>query len=247
MVRSTLPWPGNTLDVLLGNGNGTFQTPLSQSIVGLRGANIVAADFNHDGKLDLAIGYSTNSLEVGTQILLGNGNGTFQNPIDYPDAGIAEAAGDFNGDGKTDLALQSGDTVEILIGNGDGTFAARAAYAGTGQGSVSFVVAADFNDDGNVDLAIANVHNEISNDLTPDYVNILLGNGDGTFQGTPLASLPGQIPCNFVESEVVGDFNGDGNSDLAVNYTNFYGEPGGLAVLLGNGNGTFQAHCSSLA
>jgi hypothetical protein len=156
------------LGVSLGNGDGTF-TPANGSPISF-GQNldaIVVADFNGDGKLDVAV---TDSGANDVYILLGNGDGTFGTPTaitvgNDPDAIVA---GDFNSDGKLDLAVANlGDnTVTLLLGNGDGTFtpASGSPYA-VGKGPFA-IAAADFNGDGKLDLAVVN--------LTDGTVSILL-------------------------------------------------------------------------
>jgi hypothetical protein len=139
---------------------------------------------------------------------------------------VAEAVGDFNGDGKTDIAVvnESSNTVSVLLGNGDGSFKSAVNYA-TGTTPVSVAVG-DFNGDGHLDLAVANSG---SNSLS-----LLMGNGDGTFQpriDTALLLTPSSL--------TVGDFNGDGKADLAVATGNATTDD--MTLLLGNGNGTFQA------
>ena len=182
----------------------------------------MAGDFTGDGRTDLAVAnYKSNDVSV----LLGNGDGTFQNqvrdPVGYGPAALV--AGDFTGDGRTDLAVanSSDNDVSVLLGNGDGTFQNQVRDP-VGAGPVS-IAAGDFNGDGHTDLAIANSG---SND-----VSVLLGNGDGTFQNqvrNPVGTGPAAI--------VAGDFTGDGRTDLAIaNYSS-----NDVSVLLGNGDGTFQ-------
>ena len=120
---------------------------------------LVAADFNNDGKLDLAmLSYSLG--ETGCVcIILGNGDGTFQpaktNPIPLNPGGSGYlAVGDFNGDGNVDIAAVNEETVEIFLGNGDGTFQTPTGYS-AGNNTISVAVG-DFNRDGYLDLAVVN-------------------------------------------------------------------------------------------
>ena len=157
-------------------------------------------------------------------VLLGNGNGTFKERVDYATGNSPRpiVMGDFNADGNEDLAVGNlGDrSVSVLLGNGDGTFQMLATYEGV---IASSVAVGDFNGDGKPDLAVDNL----------SVVSVLLGNGDGTFQ-TPVGYAIG----SYAESVAVGDFDGDGKADLAV--TNF--GDNSVSVLLGNGDGTFQTH-----
>jgi hypothetical protein len=214
--------------VLLGNGDGTFQAPEPYSTGVDSVVSLISGDFKRDGRLDL-VAASNNSFSI----LLGNGDGTFQTPEQNSTGALATSvvAGDFNGDGRLDLATANhfSNDVSVLLGNGDGTFqTAREYSAGL---SPSAVVAGDFNGDGRLDLAVANTN---SNDIS-----ILLGNGDGTFQSAkeyPAGDHPWSL--------VTGDFNGDGKLDLAVvdagDFVYGTGDPGGVSILLGNGDGTFQ-------
>lgn len=153
-------YPGSGVAIGLGNGDGTF-TQASGSPISLRRdlSAIVAADFNGDGKLDLAV---TDYVGNDVLILLGNGDGTFQSPLttQVGNEPMGIVAGDFNNDGKLDLAVaNSGDnTVTLLLGNGDGTFAEASGSPYVVGKVPSAIVAADFNGDGKLDLAVTNIN-----------------------------------------------------------------------------------------
>lgn len=206
--------------------------PAKSYPVGTNPAAVAVADFNGDGKPDIAV---VNSGSSNVSILLGNGDGTFQSAKNF-DVGKSMTsifAGDFNGDGKLDIAVfLPGDPsnsvtgeVRILLGNGDGTFQPPIATALT-MGAVSLKTA-DFNADKKADLILSNL-DPVTQVVT---LEILLGKGDGAFQP------PVQIPVSALNSAVfsLADFNKDGKPDLAV------GISGGAQVLLGKGDGTFQA------
>ncbi len=187
--------------------------------------SIAVGDFNHDGKLDLAIVCaSTNTDNV--VILLGNGDGTFRFGSSYT-AGLGAVslvAADLNHDGTLDLAIanEESDYLSVLLGNGDGTFRAGPQNP-SAPAPESFVTVGDFNGDGIPDLVAISYQNPCK------CISIFLGNGDGTFQN----AVNTDPPFN-VESIGLGDFNHDGKLDVvtAGNYT--------INVLLGNGDGTFQ-------
>ncbi|MGA3326960.1 MAG: VCBS repeat-containing protein, partial [Terriglobia bacterium] len=197
----------SNVSILLGNGDGTFQTAVNYPVA-TNPRSVVVGDFNGDGKLDLAVASYTNSNNV--TILLGNGDGTFTTKGTFT-AGSSPrsvAVGDFNGDGIPDLAVANygGSTVSVLLGNGDGTFttATNSPYT-TGFSSPTYVAVGDFNRDGFADLVVANAGS--------NNVVVLLNNADGT--GTFTAQTPstvGSIPWGVA----IGDFNGDGWTDLAV-------------------------------
>jgi hypothetical protein len=187
--------------------------------------SIATGDLNGDGKTDLALTSLDGDGGTGAvSILLGNGDGTFQAPVNYytHDTAIYVAVGDFNGDGKADLVVaNTNGSVSVLIGNGDGTFQTPVDYAAGPDASV--VVVGDFNGDGKADLAVS--HGSGNN------ISVLLGNGDGTFQGA-VSYLAGNAPYGIV----VADVNGDGTPDLiTANQSD-----SNVSVLLGNGNGTFK-------
>ena len=193
----------------------------------------MAGDFNGDGRTDLAI---ANSEDNDVSVLLGNGDGTFQDQVTYPVGRDPDAivAGDFTGDGRTDLAVANyiDDDVSVLLNNGNGTFQDQKTYA-VGRDPHA-IVTGDFTGDGRTDLAVANAFGQ--------DVSVLLNKGDGTFQDQktyPVGIYPDAI--------VAGDFNGDGRTDLAVANGGSWdsnGNPipgtGTVSVLLGNGDGTFQ-------
>ncbi len=223
---------GDQVSVLLGNGDGTFQHPLAATVDEnpndfIDSQSIVAGDFNGDGRLDLAV---PNQSDNTVSVLLGDGDGTFQAQVTYvvgqaPDA-IAE--GDFTGDGHLDLVVANffSNTVSVLLGNGDGTFQPQVTYP-VGQGPDALVVG-DFRGDGRLDIAVANDYD--------NTVSVLLGNGDGTFQPQVTYAI-GEPPSAIL----AGEFSANGHVDLAVAYVNYFGSgDGGVAVLLGNGEGAFQ-------
>ena len=229
-------WLPGTVSVLLGHGDGTFQTHVEYA-TGAGPESVAIGDFNGDHVLDLAVAARSDNV---VSVLLGKGDGTFQPRVDYAAANAsAVAVADFNQDGKADLAVAgafSGGVVGILKGNGDGTFQPAVGYP-AGHFLINSLASGDFNGDGEVDLLVVS---------TP--VSVLLGNGDGSFlQGSTLATA--SAGCG-VRSTVVADFDGDGKLDVAVIAG---GHPhdgfclfgaGNILVFSGNGDGTFQPPAS---
>ncbi len=203
------------VSIWLGQGDGTFVTGPAYPGVPDPG-RLRAADMNGDGFTDLV---------TSRYILLGNGDGTFGNPIDHPGTGLGLEISDFNRDGKPDVVVASGaNWVYVFLGNGDGTLAAPVQYT-TGFNADGIQVA-DFNNDGRVDLAVGNQLYSSNQNLT-----VLLGLGDGTF-GPPVhysvALGPGILSAS--------DFNQDNNVDLVS-----ANSQRSASVFLGTPNGNFQS------
>jgi hypothetical protein len=252
-----------SVSVLLGNGDGTFQTAVSYPPGGLFSHSVVVADVNGDGKPDLVVANqcdSSTSCANGTVgILLGNGDGTFQTAASYVSGAhnaFSVAVADVNGDGKPDLLVTNilaiytspadlTGSVDVLMGNGDGTFNAAVPYDSGGQLSY-FVAVADVDGDGKPDLVVTNfcasgtINCGSSGSISTGSVSVLLGNGDGTFKG----AVPFSSSGYGAFSVAVADVNGDGKPDLLVTnlcISSSNCANGTAGVLLGNGDGTFQA------
>jgi hypothetical protein len=239
VVADTL---ANTVSVLLGNGEGTFQAPRAFPVGAFRTPNplgaelhlptfrraVALADLNHDGKLDVVV---TNYDSGDVSVLLGRGDGTFepQRRYDATSAPFDVAVGDLNGDGVPDIVVVSSDqsgtaTVAVLLGRGDGTFAPEMTFGVKVPGDIPFnsVRIADFNHDGKADLVLSGTG--------ADKVTLFLGNGDGTFRpGTDFPS------SRLGTGLAVADVNGDGQLDIVAAGL----DPSSVSVLLGRGDGTF--------
>jgi hypothetical protein len=223
------------ITVLLGNGDGTFATPITSQVYNqpatggdIIAGTLVAADFNGDGKLDVAVvgDYVSSG---GATILLGKGDGTFtalQPNLDLnADFGLI-ATGDFNGDGIPDLVttnyFEDGTPPNIFLGKGDGTFTAAPTPSFNLEYFPTSIVVGDFNGDGILDLAFSDLNG----------VEIALGNGDGTFNETPASPI--SVPSELYSLQA-GDFSQDGKLDLA-GLDNYFDE---IDLLVGSGDGTF--------
>ncbi len=213
----------NSIDVKLGNGDGTFQTAVNYPITSGFPIAIVPADVNGDGKLDLVVLLGHTKMVL---IFIGNGDGTFTTGQQFATGTNPQAVtvADVNNDGKLDLLVaNSGDnTVSVLRGNGDGTFQAKLDYI-TGGGPDSVAVG-DFNGDGLLDLAVSNA--------TDSTVSVMINGGAGTY--------PTHVDYATAGSPtwvVTADFNKDGKLDLAV-----AAAAGKVSILKNNGDGTFATH-----
>jgi hypothetical protein len=242
--------PGK-VGILLGRGDGTFKPAVTYSTGGYFTFSLKIADMNGDGKPDLVFASACGSdrtcqtAKATVGIMLGNGDGTFNSAIvsdarGFPAQDLAVA--DFNGDGKLDVATVHCDAsricsigrarAAILLGNGDGTLRS-AVLIPLGQQVPTSVAAADVNGDGKSDVVItgcgiANLTLDTCDNR--DTYDVLLGNGNGTFQPHITSSFPDYPP----RSLDLADINGDGRPDMV------FGVELGINVLLGHGDGKFQ-------
>jgi hypothetical protein len=250
-----------TLSMLRGNGDGTFQAPsaipipffagfTTDNVVGV--SSLAAADFNGDGRLDLALGVSaitTNTVTGGSpfavydvEVLLNRGDGTFtavETPLNSASEPQPLVVADFDGDGHPDL-IASDSTV--LLGNGDGTFHTIPSSNGVFGSFQASGLVGDFNDDGRLDIA--------TTVGGPTAGHILPAPQSAMFLGAPGATFAGPVTSNFISSITTvtnnglttsvtrngdnwaaADFNGDGKLDIA----------GFREVSYGMGNGQFNA------
>jgi hypothetical protein len=230
--------------VRMGNGDGTFGAATGFGS-GYRPFRVATADFNLDGRLDLAFasfGHTPDHLGSVT-VLMGNGDGTFGAQYSYGTGTgpIGMAIADFNRDGLPDVVTADGgddpdwdflaNTVSVFLGNGNGTLRnAPKLYVAE---EPSFVAVGDLDGNGTPDL------------VTPSWyyslVSVFLGNGNGTF-GARNYGVAG-----YPQSLAIGDLNADGHPDLATtNYGPYPNPVGTISLLFGTANGTFDVRAINI-
>lgn len=215
----------SNVSVLLGRGDGTFETQVTYA-VGDSPYAVALGDIDSDGRVDLV---TANAGSDDVSVLLGRSDGVFLTQVSHPvgDSPQTVTVGDVNGDGHLDLVTGDdlGRSVSVLLGRGDGTFQSRGIYY-SGWADPASLAVGDFNDDGCLDLVTA----------TLGGVSILWAHGDGTFP-TRQSYAVGHSPT----AAALGDVNGDGRLDL-VTAGGVYG--GKVSVGLGLGDATFQTPVS---
>lgn len=248
----------STGQILLGDGTGKFTLqPATLPTLTPTGGNpntvtgVAAADFNHDGNIDLAV---TNAVALTVDLYFGNGNGTFTYQESYPSL-IAQQnilTTDIDGDGNTDLFVGIASNGAFgpdfnteglfmsLLNNGTGKMAAAHAYLPS-QPALQFPVlydVADFTGDKKPDLLTVGEDSTSTN----VFVSVLSGNGDGTFGkviNTPITIAGLAQAQGNLNALIGGDFDGDGKIDAAFAYNDQSGNHR-VSVALGNGDGTFK-------
>jgi len=228
----------NSVQILLGNGDGTFQAPKAYP-VGNEPSGMVLKDFNNDGFTDIAV---TNTGDNSISVLLGKGDGTFQTAKTVALANgqgpVGIAAADFNSDTFTDLVVTNSlpnaagaYTATLLFGDGTGNFTSQIDVS-TGTLPVA-VATGDFNGDGLPDFVVANE--------TDGTISVFLNTGTAGSSGTPgtavFSSRTDITVGNQPDALIVGDFNSDSYQDIVVANSG----DGSISVLFGAGDGTFPA------
>lgn len=217
---------GSVISVAFGEGNGNFSAPEPVA----NGAPVVA-DFNHDGRADMAyIDGDTIIVSLGQT---GDSFSSVSTPLRLPNADGLYNAGDVNNDGIPDLVLNYYDHLEIWLGKGDGTFSFGTSIDVSQIASNVVAAVADVDGDGNADIILAPNPNAAAN-FGP--LAIFYGNGDGTFQS------PVFVPVSHRYSQVVvADLNDDKKPDLAMT------DGGSVAILMNQGNRAFAAEVDYVA
>jgi len=222
---------GGKIQVAIGRGDGTFNAPVESSSFGVV---LGAADFNGDGKVDVIAAASGTNGNFTIALLPGTGTAAVGAPVPVPSFGpddfLFAASADLNGDGKRDLVASDGSGISVFPGNGDFTFGAPVKLT-TGIQPADVIIA-DLNGDGRRDIVTANNFGA--------SISVFLNKGSLLFSAMDTAL------AGFATDVTTADLNRDGRPDLLVStgrpHDLFGGDAYGFAlVLLGRGDGTFQA------
>lgn len=241
----------NAVGVLLNDGTGNFTNIANYAMGGTGTASAAVADFNGDGKNDILLASSsaTTANDDGLiSLLFGNGDGTFRSVQYVSTAGIGAgvgsvAAADFNGDGFQDLVIpvcppgcSGASGFALFLSDGAGGYQQPSTFTTTAAVGAEWIAVGDFNGDGKPDVA---VFNECDATCAGTSVSVFLNSGNGNFAVGVVYEIGGSNPLAIV----TGDFKGNGKLDIAMLnqcYTSSCGGQGSVAVLLNNGDGTFQ-------
>jgi len=222
-LAGVIPSAGVTT-TYLGNGDGTFQGPIMSPSLP-RPLSLAAGDFNRDGALDLAVtGGPGCDCDEKLAVLSGDGMGRFSptNQLALPTAHPFPVLADVNQDGNLDIIIGAEyEGFDIFFGNGDGTFRPRKHYLSGQYGIFWSLIAVDLNADGKPDIVAG----------SGGTLTVLINKGNEQFAPPMYYSLPSIGPGGPIPWLAAADFNGDGKMDIAV---------GGVSILYGNGDGTFQ-------
>jgi predicted nucleotidyltransferase len=218
----------NNVGILLGYGDGTFSDQNIYSTGGDTSTDIVfVGDFNNDTQADILF---NNAAAMGVSILLGYGNSSFGNPVNYAtstlSAPVSVATGDFNNDTLLDITVANlaDSNIGVLLGFPNVDFMQGVTLSTGSSPGPRCIIASDFDKDGRLDFAVANY---ITNN-----VGVFRGDGNGNFP-IQMAYSTGSISApTFV---TVGDFNKDDHEDIVVSNSG----TNSLGTFLGYGNGSF--------
>ncbi|HYK36554.1 VCBS repeat-containing protein [Alloacidobacterium sp.] len=192
------------LTLQLGNGDGTFQAPLTVGLIANGPADMVAGDLNGDGKLDVVAITIVNNPNL--YVWYGNGDGTFQPPLEYSttNSPLSVTVGNFFGTGRLDIAVgENSGAIELFQNQGGGNFAPAGKLSLATTSSVTRVRAGDVNDNGSSDIAA----------LIGTAAYVMWNDGHGDFHQAELGPYTAPTDLN------VGDLNQDGMADIIISYT----------------------------